>query len=193
AFDSYGNLPVAWLAGGTAPAVRYKRRAADGTWGPTETIASTNVLTNNNGDQSPSIVVTGSGVPYVLWLGISPLPSPDPILPFSAVRVAYRGASGWIADNPPADVYTHAPTLYAQGDDVYVFLGHDASLRYAYLYHLAGQPWSNVYELDTRGSTDGSASARWDPQRETNAAVIDTIFFDEDVNDDKTFIPLLFY
>jgi hypothetical protein len=193
AFDPAGNLNVAWLGGGPTPAVRYKRRAADGTWGPTETVASSNVLTNNNGDQSPAIVTTASGVPYVLWLGVSSQPSPDPTLPFSAVRVAYRTSTGWVSDNPPTEVYTHGATLYAQGEDVYVFLGHDAAIRYAYLFHLQGQPWSSVIELNTRDSTDGSASTRWDPLRETNAAVIDTVFFDEDVNDDKTFVPLMFY
>ena len=103
-----------------------------------------------------------------------------------------RTPSGWVADNPPTDVYTHPPTLYARGDDVYVFLGHDASLHYAYLYHLNGQPWSSTIQLSPRDSTDGSASVRWDPQRETNAAVIDTLFYDEDVYDDKTFVPTIF-
>lgn len=130
----------------------------------------------------------------MLWLAIVSLPSPGAPLPFSAVRVSYRAAAGrWLDDSPKMQVYTHAPTLYASGDDLYVFLGHDTKIRWAYLYKLKGRPWSRTIELSSRDSTDGSASARWDPQREPDARVIDTLSFDEDVRDDKSFVPELFY
>ena len=82
-------------------------------------------------------------------------------------------------------VYTHAPQIYSQGEDIYVFLGHDRDIDYAYLYQVggAGNPWSNTIKLATGQTVDGSASVRWDPFRETKGNVIDTAFFDEDIDD----------
>ena len=43
-FDSSGNIDAVWLDDGATPAIKFKRRAANGTWGPTEVIAGTGVL-----------------------------------------------------------------------------------------------------------------------------------------------------
>jgi hypothetical protein len=51
------------------------------------------------GDQGPSIAVSSSGRPYVLW--ITPRPQ-------DAVSVAYRTSSGWVSDPLPSDLYAHA-------------------------------------------------------------------------------------
>ena len=185
AFDSAGNLHVSWMTDGSAPTVKYTRRSTNGTWGQTETVANNDVLYNGTEDQGPSLVVTASGVPYILYLNTADL-----------VRIRYRSATSWLADDPPAAVYTHAPQIYAQGDDIYVFLGHDRDIDYAYLYQLggaAGTPWSDTIKLATGQTVDGSASVRWDPFRETNANVIDTAFFDEDIDDSGGFVGELYY
>jgi hypothetical protein len=192
AFDASGSLYLVWLADGSSPAIMYKVRAPNGSWGTTEIVAGSGVLSGSNGDQGPSIVVTQSGVPYVLYVANVPgIPTPTG-LPFSPVRVSYRSTTGWVTDNPPSDIYTHSPQIYAQGDDVYVFLGHDINIHYGYLYQLSGKAWSNLITLSS-ATTDGSASVRWDPQRETNAGIIDTAYYNEDRYGNNTFIPQLLY
>jgi hypothetical protein len=190
-FDPAGNLHLVWVADGSPAMVKYKMRAAGGAWGATEIVASS-VLGASNGDSDPSIVVTQSGIPYVGYVGVVPgVPTPTG-LPFSPVRVSYRSSTGWVADNPPTDIYTHAPQIYAHGDDVYVFLGHDIDIHHGYLYRLTGQPWSSYIQLSA-SVTDGSSSVRWDPQRETNPNIIDTAYFNEDQLGNQTFIPRLLY
>ena len=184
AFDSAGDLHVSWLQDGSAPNVKYRKRSSNGTWGLTESVANNDVLYNGTEDQGPSLVVTDSGVPYILYLDTADL-----------VRIRYRSGTTWLADDPSADVYTHAPQIYAHGEDIYVFLGHDRDIDYAYLYQLggAGNSWSDTIKLATGQTVDGSASVRWDPFRETNANVIDTAFFDEDIDDTGGYVGELYY
>ena len=74
--------------------------------------------------------MTKSGTPYILWIG-----------PAGGVfiKIKYRTPSGWVWDNPATNLYTHAPQIWSQNDDVYAFLGHDDQIRFGYDYHLAGQ------------------------------------------------------
>jgi hypothetical protein len=180
AIDASGDLHVTWLEETSTPVVRYVRRTA-GVWGASETVASGDVLTNSNLDQATSIVITSSGMPYVLYVSA---------LPASAVRVKSRSPSGWQLD-PLADLYTHTPQIYGRGDDVYVFLGHDVNVNFGYVYHLAGFPWSSYQRLTTV-QDDGAASVRWDPFRETNANIVDTAFFDEN-STGSSFVPEAYY
>jgi hypothetical protein len=183
-FDSSGDLHISWLQDGSAPSIRYRKRASNGTWAAMEVVANSDVLYNGTEDQGPSLVLTASGVPYILYLNAADL-----------VRIRYRAGSSWLADNPPTGVYTHAPQIYGQGEDIYVFLGHDEDIDYAYLYQQggAGNPWSDTIKLATGQTVDGSASVRWDPFRETNANIIDTAFFDEDIDDSGGFVGQLYY
>jgi chitodextrinase len=184
AFDSSGDLHVSWIQDVSNPSIKYRKRASSGTWSATEVVANSDVLNNGTEDQGPSLVVTASGVPYILYIN-----------PADFVRVRYRSGSSWLADDPPTGVYTHAPQIYGQGEDIYVFLGHDRDIDYAYLYQQggAGRPWSSQIKLATGQTFDGSASVRWDPFHETNASVIDTLFFDEDINDSGGFVGELYY
>ena len=100
AFDGAGNLHVVWLEGGTTPRVVYNERLAGGTWQGNDTVAGTDVLSNANADQGPSIVVTRSGTPYVLYLSA---------LPKSAVRVKFRAGRSWILE------YSRKPNSNEQG------------------------------------------------------------------------------
>ena len=184
AFDASGDLHLSWIQDGSAPTIKYRKRASNGTWGGTEFVANTDVRNNGTEDQGPSLIVTASGVPYILYLNTGDL-----------VRIRYRSGTTWLADDPPAAVYSHAPQIYGQGEDIYVFLGHDRDIDYAYLYQVggAGNPWSNTIKLATGQTVDGSASVRWDPFRETNGNVIDTAFFDEDIDDSGGFVGELYY
>jgi hypothetical protein len=131
-------------------------------------------------------VYNAANEPYVLYVSG---------LPASAVRVRHRDGGAWTLDPTPSDFFTHTPQIYTQGNDVYAFLGHDSAIRFAYAYHLAGQPWSPLTALTTTadGTLDGSASIRWDPLHETNAGVIDATFWDEDQLNNKTYFPELYY
>jgi chitodextrinase len=195
ALGTDGVMRLAWLDDASQPSIRYAERPPGGAWGAPQTVASSGVLSNSDSDQGPSIVVTPSGIPYVGWVGDVPGVPTTSGLPFSPVRVSYRPAGSWVADNPPTDIYTHTPQIYGHGNDMYVFLGHDDQIRYGYLYHLSGQPWSSYMPLTSTsdGTLDGSANVRWDPLRETNAGVIDTTFFDEDRLDNQTYLPELYY
>jgi hypothetical protein len=82
--------------------------------------------------------------------------------------------------------------VYAHGEDVYQFLGHDVNIHFGYRAHLAGQAWGAYNELTT-APRDGAASVRWDPLHETNPNVIDASYFDEDVRHDRSFFAELFY
>jgi hypothetical protein len=191
AADAGGNLHLTWLDDVADSArIRYVRRTSAG-WGEPETVAAQgasegSVLGNDNLDQGPSIVVS-AGVPYVLYLSCC---GPDA----SFVRVRHRSAGAWDLDGLP-DLFAHTPQIYSRGADLYVFLGHDADIRFGYVYRLAGDPWSAYRPLTTvaQGRLDGSASVRWDPARETNGRIIDTAFFDEDRRDTGEFLPRLYY
>ena len=184
AFDSSGALHVSWMQDGSFQAIKYRKRSSDGTWASTETVADNDVLWNGSEDQGPSLVLTAAGVPYILYTNTA-----------NFVRIRYKPGPTWLTDDPPTGVYTHAPQIYSQGEDIYVFLGHDRDIDYAYLYQVggAGNPWSNTIKLATGQTVDGSASVRWDPFRETNANVIDTAFFDEDIDDSGDFVGELYY
>jgi hypothetical protein len=182
AVDASGAFHVAWLDDGSSPSIHYARRAANGTWGSDEIVASGDVLSNANHDQGPSLVVSSSGTPYVLY---------DSANPASAARVKDRTSGGWVLDGPPYDLYNHAPALYSHGDDLYLFVGHDMDLNYVYAYHLAGADWASYQKLTT-DPADGSASVRWDPQRDNDPNVIDTTFYDENATG-SNYLPLAYY
>ena len=65
ACDSSDNLYVSYLDN-AVPAVKFVKRPAGSAWLAPETVDSSEVQTNDTGDQGPSIVVTASGTPYVL-------------------------------------------------------------------------------------------------------------------------------
>jgi hypothetical protein len=189
AFGRDGTLHLTWLENDAdVPRVLYSRLPPRGDWQPPEVVDASDVQDNATGDQGPSIAVTSSGVPYVLW--ISPRGT-------SGVRIKYRDrATGqWIFDPLPANLYTHAPQIYTQGNDIYAFLGHDSLIRFGYEYQLRGRGWGPYVPLTTEadGTLDGAASVRWDPLHETNRKVIDAAFFDEDIANDRTFLPRLYY
>ncbi|MDX6411697.1 MAG: hypothetical protein QOE91_1213, partial [Gaiellaceae bacterium] len=170
-----------------APAVKFVKRPVGSAWLAPETVDSSETLNNSTGDQGPSIALTKSGTPYVLWV------SPGPNV---FIRIKYRSASGWVSDNPTTNLYTHAPQVYTQNDDIYAFLGHDSQIRFGYDYQLAGQSsWAPYRNLTTTadGQLDGSADIRWDPPRDNNPGVIDAAFFDEDKYDDGRYITELYY
>ena len=189
AFDGTGNLHVTWLDDIQNPptsVIRYVQRTAAGTWLPREVVDSADVQDNATGDQSPSLAVTASGKPYVLWITQRGT---------SWIRIKYRSGSSWVSDNPAQNIYSHAPAIYAQNNDIYAFPGHDDQIRFGYDYHLSGQAWALYTPLtsQTDGTLDGSASIRWDPPRDNNPGVIDAAFFDENKFDDATYIPQLYY
>jgi hypothetical protein len=183
AADRHGGLHLTWLDQ-AGPSIRYARRPAGKRWSPTRIVADTNVLDNGTLDQGPSIATSSAGTPYVLFLNSS-----------DHVRVRYRAFGRWHDVSPPGNLYAHTPQIYARGRDVYVFLGHDAEIRYGYVRKLYGRPWSAYRALTTtaQGKLDGSASAGWDPLRETNRNIIDTAFFDEDRDENQTWLPRLYY
>ena len=190
AADAQGNLHVTWLrsdwtvASQPHPQIMYRRRGPDGVWTPAEVAAETDVQTNENSDQGPSIVVTQNGMPHIAYVSA---------LPVSAVRTVHRAAGAWVTNHPPVDVFTHAPQVYSQFNDVYVFLGHDRSIHFGYLFRLQGQPWVPYDRLDSSGDNDGSGSPRWDPLHETNPDVIDVTFYEENLANDSRRLPELYY
>lgn len=188
AFGRDGTLHLSWLDDSGDAEVLYGRLPPGGAWQPPEVVDGQDVQDNGTGDQGPSIVVTSSGVPYVLW--ISPRGT-------SGVRIKYRdrAKNQWVADPLPANLYTHAPQIYAQDNNIYVFLGHDRQIRFGYEYQLSGRRWGPYVPLTTQamGTLDGAASVRWDPLHETDPKVIDTTFFDEDIADDGNYLPRLYY
>jgi concanavalin A-like lectin/glucanase superfamily protein/Big-like domain-containing protein len=188
AFDGAGNLHLSWLdADDLNPAIKYAEKPAGSGWLAPETVDTTAVNNNSTGDQGPSIAVTQSGRPYILWNAQG--------WQGCAVKIKYRTAAGWVWENPTEDLYTHAPQIYTRGDDVYAVLGHDIEIRFGYDYKLAGQTWAPYTALTqtSEGTFDGSADVRWDPLHETDPSVIDATFFDEDKYDDKSYRAEIYY
>jgi fibronectin type 3 domain-containing protein len=184
AADAAGALYASWLDSGPTPAILYSRRAPDGTWSAIETVA-TGVLAGlgHDVDQGPSIVVTPNGKIAVSY---------ETAMPEQHAKLAIRTASGWVVDQQIVEDYAHDPQVYAHGEDLYQFLGHDVNIHFGYRAHLAGQAWGAYNELTTV-PRDGSASVRWDPLRETNSNIIDASYFDEDVRHDGSFVAELYY
>lgn len=191
AYDSAGTLHLAWLQDGTAPSIHYKSLPAGGSWGADEAVATTDVLGNSNSDQGPSIVVTSSGVPYVQYVSASKIFTNG--ANYGAIRIRYRTTAGWVLDATPTDLLTHTPQIYAQNNDIYAFLGHDTNIFFGYSWQGAGGSWSPYTVLFNGTTVDGSANVRWDPQRETNPNVIDVAFFDEDLNNNKSYLSRAYY
>jgi hypothetical protein len=189
AFGRDGTLHLSWLENDAdEPRILYSRLPRRGDWQPPEVVDESDVQDNATGDQGPSIAVTSSEVPYILW--ISPRGS-------SGVRIKHRdrATNQWVADPLPTNLYTHAPQIYTHGNDIYALLGHDSLIRFGYQYRLNGRGWGRYVPLTTEadGTLDGAASVRWDPLHETNRKVIDAAFFDEDIANDGTFLPRLYY
>jgi hypothetical protein len=186
-----GTLHLAWLSDGTSPAIWYAQKPVAGPWSAPEAVATTDVLDNSNMDQTPSIVVTADGVPYLNYVGAVQTTAGGQ--PFGAVRVRHRvGPGQWADDTPTTQFYTHTPQIYARGQDIYVFLGHDTNFNMGYIDRVSGQPWSAFNRLSTFHA-DGSASVRWDPLRDNDPAVIDEAEFNEDRLENHTFLPELYY
>jgi hypothetical protein len=198
ATDSVWNIHATWLddplsaSGGSA--VIYARQSSTGAWGQPQVVdhGSPNVLSNETDDQAPSIVVTASGVPYVLYLR-GTTDSAGKAVSTAIVRLLRAGQ--WVDDSPPATGYgiTHSPQLYSRRNDVYVFLGHDANIHWGYLVQRAGKPWSAYRVLDAASPMDGSVSVRWDPARDANRGVIDAVHHSEDYRRDGSYLPQLYY
>jgi len=183
AADAAGVIHAAWLDSAAA-SIRYARRATDGTWSQPETV-TTGALsgTGHDVDQGPSIVVTPNGKIAVSFVSA---------FPEQHAKLMIRTASGWTLDRQTVEDYAHAPQVYAHGEDLYQFLGHDANIHFGYRAHLAGHPWGAYTELTT-SPHDGAVTVRWDPLRDTNPDIIDAGYFDEDVRHDRSFYAELYY
>ena len=161
--------------------VKYAQRTPGGTWQTPEVVASGANAVNNNVylDQGPNIVTNSSSVPYVEYVdaGTATGEAGDNL------EIHYRtGPNAWASDNPPVSAYglAHTPTIYSQGTDIYAILGHDQNIHYGFFYQLGGggNSWSPFQLLDST-ENDGSASSRWDPFRENDNRVIDTLYMNE--------------
>jgi hypothetical protein len=195
AADERGAVYATWLddpLGGAS--VMYAHATAAGVWSKPQVVdhGSPAVLNDSTDDQGPSIVVTRSGTPYVLYLR-GTLDRSGKAESTAVVR--YLRAGTWHDDSPPSSGYgiTHSPQLYSRGNDVYVFLGHDARIHWGYLVQRAGHGWSPYVVLDASMPMDGSSSVRWDPQRDHDAAIIDAVHHSEDVRGDRSYLPQLYY
>lgn len=195
-FDRRGRLHLSWLDDASPPntAIRYARREADGAWSPVETVASGDVLTNGNADQSPSLAVDASDRPVVLYLNGTGAMDTD------FVRLRVRTDAGWEDDSPSPDVDTHTPGLHMRGDDRLVLEGHDIpGVDPAYLSRRAGEGgWSSerVFGAQTPADDrqyDGSGNSRFDPLYDTDCNLVDAVFFDEDSDARGGFRPDLYY
>jgi hypothetical protein len=193
--DPRGGIDAVWLDDplGSA-AVMYAHASAVGRWSTPQVVdsGSPNVLNDATDDQGPSIVVTRSGIPYVLYLR-GTLDSAGKANSTAVVR--YRRGGVWHDDSPPTTGYgiTHSPQLYGRGDDVYVFLGHDAQIHWGYLVQRSGRPWSRYVVLDATTAMDGSTSIRWDPARDSRGGIIDAVHHSEDAGSGHSYLPQLYY
>lgn len=195
AMDAESRIYATWLDDplGSA-AVMYAHASASGAWSAAQVVdqGRPSVLNDSTDDQGPSIVVTRAGTPYVLYLRgtFDSAGRAD-----STAVVRYLKGGVWHDDSPPSNGYgiTHSPQLYSRGNDVYVFLGHDARIHWGYLVQRAGHAWSRYVVLDASMPMDGSASVRWDPQRDNDPAVIDAVHHSEDAQGDGRYLPQLYY
>jgi hypothetical protein len=193
AFDATGALHLSWLnENGAASTIMYAQRPAVGTWSTPETVAPSDVLSNSNADQGPSIAIDSANQPYVLYVSASKgiFGPPGDTADFGAIRIKKRIAGVWTFDNPTPDVLTHTPQIYLRGDDVYAFSGHDTGINFAYSHQIAGGPWSAEQKL-TSVVADGSANIRWDPS--DPRSIIDAAFYSEDTLGDRSFLGKIYY
>jgi chitodextrinase len=192
-----GTIDLTWLQDGAAPTISFAQRSSAGTWSAPETVAGSDVLSNSNSDQGPSVAVDSTNRPLVLYVSASKGIFGPPAHPagYGAIQIKQRIGGVWTFDNPTPDALTHTPQIYMRGNDIYAFLGHDTQLRFGYQFQPGGQPWGAYTALTTtaEGTFDGSASLRWDPLHETNAGVIDAAFWDEDILDNGTFFAEAYY
>ena len=198
AVDAASNIYAAWLddalgAPGSSSIV-YARQTAAGVWSAPQVVdrGSPDVLSNTTDDQGPSIVVTSSGIPYVMFLSGTTDSSGKAV---SSATVRYLRGGRWRDDTPPSNGYgiTHSPQLYSHGDDVYLFLGHDKNIHWGYLTQRAGRPWSRYVVLDAASEMDGSVSVRWDPSRDHDPQLIDAVHHAEDFKGNRAYLPQLYY
>ena len=108
-------------------------------------------------------------------------------------------ANTWVVPGQGDSGYdAHGVALYTQGNDLYEFEGHilPSPIYPAYTVSKSGGAWTpeKVYSAGAL-TLDGSASVRYDLQRETNGQYIDVFFFDEDETDDTTsyHLPNVYY
>jgi hypothetical protein len=172
----------------------YAERAATGTWSTPEAVAASDVLSNSNADQGPSIALDSSNQPYVLYVSASKgtFGPAGHTAQYGAIRIKKRIGGSWTFDNPTPDALSHAPQIYVHGNDLYAFNGHDTDLNFAYGYRLAGSTWSAEQKL-TPLAADGAASIRWDPLHETDPSIIDAAFFNEDRLGNGSFLGEVYY
>ncbi len=202
-----GSIHLAWVTNSfsASPTIMYARRSG-AAWTAPEAVSAgdTKVLSDANSDQGPSVATDAAGQPYVMYMDGTASGADD------YVRLRYRttvgawtdntppgGAGG--ASNPSAQLFAHTPQVYISGTGgVYAVLGHDVHVQYGYQYQLGGvgTAWAPYATLDPRSATspgpgdtvepgtDGSASIRFDPLRDTNPGIIDTLYFDERDNAD---------
>jgi hypothetical protein len=198
ATDAASNIYAAWLddprGAPGATSVMYARAWPSGVWSAPQVVdrGSPKVLSDLTDDQGPSIVVTSAGTPFILYLS-GTTDSAGTAVSTATIRFLRDGR--WHDDTPPAGGYTitHSPQLYSRRNDVYLFLGHDANIHWGYLVQQAGRPWSHYVVLDATSRMDGSASVRWDPQRDYGREVIDAVHHSEDYRGDGTYLPQLYY
>ena len=195
ATDAKNGIYATWLDDPLgSSAVMYAHAGASGAWSKPQVVAQggPGVLNDSTDDQGPSLVVTRAGTPYVLYLR-GTLDSAGKAVSTAVVRYLQGGV--WRDDSPPSSGYgiTHSPQLYSHGNDVYVFLGHDARIHWGYLVQRAGHPWSRYVVLDASRPMDGSSSVRWDPQRDHDPRIIDAVHHSEDARGDGSYLPQLYY
>jgi hypothetical protein len=198
ATDAASNIYATWLddalgAPGSS-SVMYAREAATGAWTTPQVVdrGSPNVLSDVTDDQGPSIVVTSARVPYVMYLSGTTNSAGQAV---STATVRDLRGGRWQDDTPPSSGYriTHSPQLYSRRNDVYLFLGHDADIHWGYLVQRAGRPWSRYTVLDSASRMDGSASVRWDPERDHDPQLIDAVHHAEDYQGNRSYLPQLYY
>ncbi len=191
-FDRLNRLHVAWLEEYSgASDVHYAVREG-GVWSTSEVVfaGDSNVSTNVDLNQSPSIAVDGQNQPVVLYLSGEPGQLND----FIQTRTMTAGL--WIADDPPS-IFAQAASLHMRDDSKFILLGDDRAMHSGYLTHKPTEAeWSAVvhFQPDSPVYADaGAASARYDPQYETDCSVVDVVYFDEVPDKRGGFRPHLYY
>lgn len=191
-FDRLNRLHIAWLEEDNAESSVHYALRDGGLWSAPEVVfaGDSNVLPNADLDQSPSIAVDSQNQPVVLYLSGEPGYLND----FVQTRTLTAGL--WIADDPPS-VFAYAPGLHVRDDIKFVLLGHDREMQPGYVTHTPTEAeWSAVvnFQPDTPVYAYASAaSARYDPQYETDCSVVDVVYFDEAPDKRGGFKPHLYY